>query len=310
MVRQHLLKALNTIEPALHQIQHATSKCKNLFYVSFFSTSLGLQHPEVLHGVRNEENRTKADDLCGAPMAVGTLEEIINHNHAIISTLSGPEFYIVIMSIVGKDSLEPGCSVLLHHKTQAIIDVLQDDTDPMVSVMKLDNAPMESYADVGGLDQQIQEIKMGIRPPKGVILYGVPGTRKTLLAKAVTNQMSVLFLRAVGFELIQKYLSSRPKLLDNFDTRGDVEVIMATNRAESLDPALICPGRIDRKIESPLPDVKTKRHIFELHTSGMSLSEDVRPRVHHAISPLHTTSPELKQPPFLCIFLNVVLRYL
>lgn len=63
--------------------------------------------------------------------------------------------------------------------------------------------------------------------------------------------------------------------LDGFDTRGDVKVIMATNKIESLDPALIRPGRIDRKIEFPLPDVKTKRHIFRLHTSRMSLSEDV-----------------------------------
>ncbi len=63
--------------------------------------------------------------------------------------------------------------------------------------------------------------------------------------------------------------------LDGFDTRGDVKVIMATNRIESLDPALIRPGRIDRKIEFPLPDVKTKRHIFRLHTSRMSLAPDV-----------------------------------
>ena len=90
--------------------------------------------------------------------------------------------------------------------------------------------------------------------------------------------------------------------LDGFDTRGDVKVIMATNKIESLDPALIRPGRIDRKIEFPLPDVKTKRHIFRyvfsllpaarpllwqlpfvshtnatrsLHTSRMNLSEDV-----------------------------------
>lgn len=80
--------------------------------------------------------------------------------------------------------------------------------------------------------------------------------------------------------------------LDGFDTRGDVKVIMATNRIESLDPALIRPGRIDRKIEFPLPDVKTKRHIFRLvcllsppstinsrfvrlHTSRMTLAGDV-----------------------------------
>ena len=63
--------------------------------------------------------------------------------------------------------------------------------------------------------------------------------------------------------------------LDGFDSRGDVKVIMATNRIESLDPALIRPGRIDRKIEFPLPDVKTKRRIFSIHTARMTLANDV-----------------------------------
>lgn len=110
----------------------------------------------------------------------------------------------------------------------SVIGVLQDDADPMVSVMKLEKAPTESYADIGGLEQQIQEIKeavelplthpelyedMGVKPPKGVILYGVPGTGKTLLAKAVANQTSATFLRVVGSELIQKYLGDGPKLV-------------------------------------------------------------------------------------------------
>ena len=63
--------------------------------------------------------------------------------------------------------------------------------------------------------------------------------------------------------------------LDGFDTRSDVKVIMATNRIESLDPALIRPGRIDRKIKFPLPDEKTRRTIFKIHTAKMSLNEDV-----------------------------------
>mmetsp|Transcript_1703 Transcript_1703/g.4938 ORF Transcript_1703/g.4938 Transcript_1703/m.4938 type:complete len:446 (+) Transcript_1703:224-1561(+) len=288
---------------------------------------------------RNQEDRAKVDDLRGAPMNVGTLEEIIDENHAIVSSSSGPEYYVSVMSFVDKGQLEPGSTVLLHNKVLSVVGLLADEADPMVSVMKVEKAPTESYADVGGLETQIQEIKeavelplthpelyedIGIKPPKGVILYGEPGTGKTLLAKAVANQTSATFLRVVGSELIQKYLGDGPKLvrelfrvadelsptivfideidaigtkryeatsggereiqrtmlellnqLDGFDSMGDVKVIMATNRIDSLDPALIRPGRIDRKIEFPLPDAKTKRRIFGIHTGRMTLSDDV-----------------------------------
>merc|ERR1712178_139919 len=288
---------------------------------------------------KDEEERAKVDELGGRPMAVGTLEEVIDDNHAIVSTSMGSEHYVSMLSFVDKDLIEPNCTVLLHHKVHAVIGVLGDDADPLVSVMKLEKAPQESYADVGGLEQQIQEIKesvelplthpelyeeMGIKPPKGVILFGPPGTGKTLLAKAVANQTSATFLRIVGSELIQKYLGDGPKLvrelfrvaeehspsivfideidavgtkrydtnsggereiqrtmlellnqLDGFDARGDVKVLMATNRIDTLDPALIRPGRIDRKIEFPLPDMKTKRKIFQIHPPRMTLAEDV-----------------------------------
>jgi len=288
---------------------------------------------------KTQEERSKVDDLRGSPMGVGNLEEIIDDNHAIVSSSVGPEYYVTIMSFVDKDQLVPGSSILLHNKVLSVVGLLQDEVDPLVSVMKVEKAPLESYADIGGLEQQIQEIKeavelplthpelyeeIGIKPPKGVILYGVPGTGKTLLAKAVANQTSATFLRVVGSELIQKYLGDGPKLvrelfrvaeelapsivfideidaigtkryeshsggereiqrtmlellnqLDGFDSRGDVKVIMATNRIETLDPALIRPGRIDRKIEFPLPDIKTKRKIFSIHTGRMTLSEDV-----------------------------------
>lgn len=116
----------------------------------------------------------------------------------------------------------------------SVVGILNDETDPMVSVMKVEKAPLESYADIGGLEQQIQEMKeavelplthpelyddIGIKPPKGVILYGEPGTGKTLLAKAVANQTSATFLRVVGSELIQKYLGEGPKLVRVVTTR-------------------------------------------------------------------------------------------
>merc|ERR1711959_120165 len=287
-----------------------------------------------------KEELNKEDELRGTPMGVSTLEEMIDDTHAIVSSSVGPEYYVSIMSFVDKDQIEPGCTVLTHNKNLSVVGLLGDDVDPMVNVMKVDKAPTETFADIGGLESQIQEIKeavelplthpelyedIGIKPPKGVILYGEPGTGKTLLAKAVANSTAATFLRVVGSELIQKYLGDGPKLvrelfrvanenspsivfideidavgskrydsqsggekeiqrtmlellnqMDGFDSMSEVKVIMATNRIESLDPALLRPGRIDRKIEFPLPDAKTKRHIFGIHTSRMNLSEDVQ----------------------------------
>jgi len=286
-----------------------------------------------------EKERDQIDELRGSPLSIGTLEELIDDNHAIISFSVGTEYYVNIMSFVDRDQLEPNCSVLLHNKSLAVVGLLENEADPMVKVMKVEKAPLETYGDIGGLDKQIQELKeavelplvhpelyeeIGIKPPKGVILYGPPGTGKTLLAKAVAHETSATFLRVVGSELIQKYLGDGPKLvrelfrvadehapsivfideidavgtkryeatsggereiqrtmlellnqLDGFDSRGDVKVIMATNRIDSLDPALIRPGRIDRKIELPSPDANTKRRIFEIHTGKMNLADDV-----------------------------------
>jgi 26S proteasome regulatory subunit T2 len=79
-----------------------------------------------------------------------------------------------------------------------------------------------------------------------------------------------------GEKEIQRTMLELLNQLDGFDSRTDVKVILATNKIETLDPALIRPGRIDRKIEFPVPDMKTKRKIFEIHTSKMSLTDDVK----------------------------------
>lgn len=285
-----------------------------------------------------EAELKKVEAIRGTPLTVATLEEAIDDTHMIVS-ISGVQLYVPLLSFVDREQMELGRSVLLESKHHLICGVLHDNTDPLVNLMKVDKAPTETYADVGGLESQIQEIKeaveyplshpelyeeIGVKPPKGVILYGVPGTGKTLLAKAVANQTSATFLRLVGSELIQKYAGEGPKLvrqlfrvaeehapsivfideidaigtkrydtdssgtkevqrtmlelltqLDGFDSSDDVKVIMATNRIDTLDPALIRPGRIDRKIEFPYPDEKTKEMIFKIHTSKMSLGEDV-----------------------------------
>jgi len=78
-----------------------------------------------------------------------------------------------------------------------------------------------------------------------------------------------------GEREIQRTMLELLNQLDGFDSRSDVKVILATNRIDSLDPALLRPGRIDRKIEFPMPDEKTRRRIFTIQTKRMTLSEDV-----------------------------------
>jgi len=95
------------------------------------------------------------EELRGMPMGVGTIEEIIDDNHAIVSSSMGPEYYVTIMSFVNQDLLETGSSVLLHNKVMSVVGILPDDADPMVSVMKVEKAPLESYADIGGLFDQV-----------------------------------------------------------------------------------------------------------------------------------------------------------
>lgn len=285
-----------------------------------------------------ETEKNTIENLRGNPVVVGSLEEMINEEKAIVSS-GGEEFYVNILSIVDKEQLELGSNVLLVNKKNHVVGVLGDEADPLLNVMKVDKAPTETYSDVGGLETQIREIKeavelplthpelyeeIGIKPPKGVILYGEPGTGKTLLAKAVANETSATFFRVVGSELVQKYSGEGPKLvrelfrladehapsivfideidsighkrietssgghrevqrtmlellnqLDGFDTNNEVKVILATNKIESLDPALIRPGRIDRKIHFPFPDSATKRRIFQIHTAKMNMDDDV-----------------------------------
>uniref|UniRef100_A0A2I2YXJ1 AAA+ ATPase domain-containing protein n=1 Tax=Gorilla gorilla gorilla TaxID=9595 RepID=A0A2I2YXJ1_GORGO len=227
---------------------------------------------------KQEEERSKVDDLSGTPMSVGTLEEIISDHYVYICGLRTLRQHF--FSFVDKDLLKPGCLVLLSHKVHAV-----------------EKSPQEICANTGEIKESVElplthpeyYEEMGIKPPKGVILYGPPGTGKILLAIAVGNQTSTTFLRVVGSELIQKYLGDGPEFvwklfrvseehapsivfIDEIDAIGTK--IYDSNSGETLDPALIRPGHIDRNIEFPLPDEKTRKHIFQIHTNRMTLADD------------------------------------
>ncbi|MER2013876.1 MAG: CDC48 family AAA ATPase, partial [Methanobrevibacter sp.] len=193
-----------------------------------------------------------------------------------------------------------------------------------------------SYEDIGGLKDEVKKVremieiplkrpelfeKLGIAPPKGVLMHGPPGTGKTLLAKAVASESDAHFIAINGPEIMSKYVGGSeenlreyfeeaeenspsiifideldaiaPKreetngeterrtvaqlltLMDGLKSRGQVVVIGATNRPDSLDPALRRPGRFDREIEIGVPDSEERKEVLEIHTRNMPLADDV-----------------------------------
>ena len=198
---------------------------------------------------------------------------------------------------------------------------------------QVEKVPDSTFDMIGGLDQQVKEIKevvelpikhpelfesLGIAQPKGVILYGPPGTGKTLLARAVAHHTDCCFIRVSGSELVQKYIGEGARMvrelfvmarenapailfmdevdsigsargsgggdsevqrtmlellnqLDGFEASNKIKVIMATNRLDILDSALLRPGRIDRKIEFPNPTEDSRVDILKIHSRKMNL---------------------------------------
>lgn len=274
------------------------------------------------------------------PLVIGQFLEAIDQNTAIVGSTTGSNYVVRILSTLDRELLKPSASVALQRHSNALVDILPPEADSSISMLRPDERPDVSYADVGGLDVQKQEVReavelpltqgdlyrqIGIDPPRGVLLYGPPGTGKTMLVKAVANSTAANFIRVVGSEFVQKYLGEGPRMvrdvfrmarenapaiifideidaiatkrfdaqtgadrevqrilielltqMDGFDQGANVKVIMATNRADTLDPALLRPGRLDRKIEFPsYRDRRQRRLVFQTITAKMSLSPEV-----------------------------------
>lgn len=283
---------------------------------------------------RNEIKRIQS-----VPLVIGQFLDIVDKNYGIVSSTAGSNYYVRILSTINRELLTANTSVALHRHSHSVVDILPPEADSSIQMLQISEKPDVTYADIGGMDSQKQEIKeavelpltcpslykqIGIDPPVGVLLYGPPGTGKTMLAKAVAHHTDATFIRFVGSEFVQKYLGEGPRMvrdifrlarenapsilfidevdaiatkrfdaqtgadrevqrillellnqMDGFDRNASVKVVMATNRADTLDPALLRPGRLDRKIEFPLPDRRQRRLIFQTITSKMNLSNDV-----------------------------------
>jgi len=238
-----------------------------------------------------------------------------------------------------KHKLVSGTRVTLDMTTLTIMRRLPREVDPLVFNMQAEDPGAVKYSDVGGLNEQIRQMRevielpltnpelfkrVGIKTPKGVLLYGPPGTGKTLLARAMAYNMTTNFLKVVASAIVDKYIGESARViremfgyakdnqpciifmdeidaiggkrfaqgtsadreiqrtlmellnqLDGFDDLGKVKIIMATNRPDTLDPALLRPGRLDRKVEIPLPNEGSRVDILKIHSKPITKHGDI-----------------------------------
>jgi proteasome regulatory subunit len=173
--------------------------------------------------LRNELERLKSP-----PLIIGSLRDVLPNHRAVVKSTTGPDFVVSVSSYVPDEDLIVGSRVSLNKQTLSIMDVLPSSVDPVVSGAEIVEKPNITYDDIGGLKTQMMELreavedpllrpelyaKVGIEPPKGVLLVGPPGTGKTLMAKAVANATQATFIRLVGSELVQKYIGEGARLV-------------------------------------------------------------------------------------------------
>jgi proteasome regulatory subunit len=179
--------------------------------------------------LKKRANRLEEElsNLHAPPFVVGHLQDIVNDN-AIVRSSNGTVFLVSINKHIEKSKLIPGARVALNQDNLSIIDVLNDAWDPLISSAEIIESPDISFNDIGGLNEQIKQIrqaielpienpaafdKFGIESPKGILLAGPPGTGKTLLAKAVASSTNATFLGIVGSELAQKYIGEGGRMV-------------------------------------------------------------------------------------------------
>lgn len=182
-----------------------------------------IQQERELRKLKSELERLRTP-----PLIVGTIIDSLENGKVVVKSSAGPNFVVNSSQFVESGDLISGARVAMNQQSFAVIDVLPWEKDPAVVTMEIEDRPMIAYSDIGGLEEQIQEIretvelpllhpelfeKVGIEPPRGILLFGPPGTGKTLLAKAVAHETNSTFIRLIGSELVRKYIGEGARLV-------------------------------------------------------------------------------------------------
>ncbi len=226
--------------------------------------------------------RAEIDRLRTPPLLVATLLEYIKEKDmAIIRSSAGPIFLVNVRKNLNRKGLVPGARVALNQRSLAIVDVLPSPKEPSIMAMEVEERPNVSYRDIGGLDEQIREIResvelplknphifkeIGIEPPKGVLLHGPPGTGKTLLAKAVARETKATFIRLIGSELVQKFIGEGARLVrEVFDfAREKAPSILFIDEIDSIGAKRLETATSgDREVQRTLMQLLSEMDGFE-----------------------------------------------
>ena len=166
--------------------------------------------------------------LKSPPMIIGHIQDVLDEERAIVRSSNGTIFQVSLNPRLLREKIGPGARVALNQDSLAVVEVLTDAWDPIVSGAEVSGKPDITYSEIGGLDEEIEQIReavewplekpevfrnIGIVPPKGVLMVGPPGCGKTMLAKAVAHHTDATFIRMVGSELAQKYIGEGGRMV-------------------------------------------------------------------------------------------------
>lgn len=193
----------------------------------------------------------------------------------IVRSSAGPRYVVNCRSSVPKHRLKAGVRVSLDMTTLTVMRVLPREVDPMVYNMSTEDPGDVTFAGIGGLTEQVRELReiielplqnpelflrVGIKPPKGVLLYGPPGTGKTLLAKAVAKTMGVNFLKVVSSAIVDKYIGESARLVREMFgyAREHEPCIIFMDEVDAIGGRRLSEGTsADREIQRTLMEVST-----------------------------------------------------
>ncbi|XP_049347907.1 26S proteasome regulatory subunit 8 homolog A-like [Solanum verrucosum] len=159
---------------------------------------------------------------------VGEVVKVMGKSKVLVKVHPEGKYVVDIGKNIDITKITPSTRVALRNDSYVLHLILPSKVDPLVNLMKVEKVPDSTYDMIGGLDQQIKEIKevielpikhpelfesLGIAQPKGVLLYGPPGTGKTLLARAVAHHTDCTFIRVSGSELVQKYIGEGSRMV-------------------------------------------------------------------------------------------------